>query len=104
MTQRELAARAGVHNTYISKLEKGEERPSQGLVDALAKALNAERIGLQLAAGYMPREFQEVISANKDIWKLLLLASQGRLSSQFEEKLKALLEREGRINVPVWLE
>ena len=40
-TQEEVAYRAGVHVTYLSRIERGVRNPSLKSVRAIAKALNA---------------------------------------------------------------
>lgn len=41
-SQEELAARAGIHPTYLSALECGKRNPSMGIFFSLAEALNVE--------------------------------------------------------------
>ncbi|MBI3832181.1 MAG: helix-turn-helix transcriptional regulator [Planctomycetes bacterium] len=41
LSQRELAVRAGVHLTYISRLERAEAAPGLDLMQKLSKALEA---------------------------------------------------------------
>ena len=104
LSQRELASRVGVHHTYISKIEAGKERPSQEKVKAIAQALETDTIRLELAAGYLPAEFARVVAQKPEIRRLLELAACGRLSESAYQTLKELLDREDRVNVPVWLE
>jgi transcriptional regulator with XRE-family HTH domain len=104
MSQRELARRAGVHNTYISKIESGKERPSQESARAIARALDADPVRLELAAGYFPPEFARAASERPEIRRFLELAAQGRLSEGAYRALRELLEKEDRVTVPVWLE
>ncbi len=42
MTQETLAARAGLHTTYISVLERGHQVPSLLTLERLAKGLNVD--------------------------------------------------------------
>lgn len=102
-SQRELAAAAGLHHTYISKLENGQEKPSRGAVLKLAEVLEADASELQLAAGHMPVEFVRVLRENNDLQRLLRLASEHRLSERGYSKLRDILQEEDRVNVPVWL-
>lgn len=41
-TQEELAAKAGIERAYISRIERGLENPTVGLLARLAKALKAD--------------------------------------------------------------
>jgi transcriptional regulator with XRE-family HTH domain len=104
LSQRELARRVGVHYSYVSKIESGEERPSQDKVRAIAKALETDPVRLELAAGYFPPEFARMVSEKPEIRRLLELAVQGRLSEGVYQELRELLAREDRVTVPVWLD
>jgi len=42
ISQENLAVDAGVDRTYVSRLERGLENPTVGVLERLAKALNAE--------------------------------------------------------------
>src|SRR5439155_399618 len=59
LTIRQLAAAAGVHHTYISKLERGDRQaPEEAIVEALAAALDAtpsQLDQLRWRAGLAPR-------------------------------------------------
>ena len=59
LTVRELAAAAGVHHTYVSKLERGDRQaPDDAVVEALAAALGATPAQLdqmRWRAGLTPR-------------------------------------------------
>lgn len=103
-SQKQLAEAAGVHPSYISKLEKGEEKPGRGLIETLARVLEADSMSLVLAAGHIPREFISAISESEELKRLLGLASRGRLSSEFYSKLSDLLDKEDKVNMPVWLD
>lgn len=48
-TQEELASRAGLHSTYLSDLERGQQTPTVDLVNRLARAL-----GVTLAEFFAP--------------------------------------------------
>ena len=104
LSQRQIAEAISVHPSYISKLEKGQEKPARELVETLARALDADPLQLVLAAAHVPREFAGAIAEHKELQRLLGLASHGRLSEQFYAKLTELLDREDRVTVPVWLE
>ena len=103
LSQRELASKAGVHHTYISKLESGDERPSQEVIRSLAGALGLDRIGLELGAGYLPDEFVKVIAARAELRALLALAARNRLSDDAYRTLNEIAEKANKVNRPVWL-
>lgn len=42
LSQEELAARADVHQTYLSGVERGRRNPSVLILDRIAKALGAD--------------------------------------------------------------
>ena len=104
ISQRELASAAGLHHTYISKLENGQEKPSRRATLKLAAVLEADASEFQLAAGHMPVEFVQVLRENNDLQRLLRLASEHRLSEGAYSKLRDILREEDRVNVPVWLD
>lgn len=41
-SQEELAERADIHQTYLSGVEGGKRNPSVGVLERIAKALNAD--------------------------------------------------------------
>lgn len=42
LSQEELAHRSGVHQTYLSGVERGRRNPTIGLLDKIAAALEAD--------------------------------------------------------------
>ena len=42
LTQEDLAARAEIHQTYLSGVERGKRNPSLDVLERLAKALGAD--------------------------------------------------------------
>ena len=50
LSQERLAFRAGIHPTYLSRLERGEKSPTLDVVDALARALHIKPHMLIVAA------------------------------------------------------
>ena len=104
LSQRGLAKLIGKNHTYISKIESGKERPSSDVVVALAKALGADSAELQLAAGQLPHEYAEAIRERPEVRRLVDLAASGKLPERFYKKLDQFIEKEARVNVPVWLE
>jgi transcriptional regulator with XRE-family HTH domain len=51
---RELAARAGVSNPYLSQVERGLRRPSAEVLSQLADALHVSKALMYLRAGLLP--------------------------------------------------
>lgn len=57
MSLRDLGDAAGIHYSYVGKLEKGTAaNPSREVVRGLAIALNAPVDEFEMAAGYLPAE------------------------------------------------
>jgi len=50
LSQERLAFRAGIHPTYLSRLERGEKSPTLDVVDSLARALHIKPHVLLAAA------------------------------------------------------
>jgi two-component system, response regulator len=63
ISQEELAARAGLHRTYVSEVERGERNPSITSVEKLAQALQISITNLlePTRAGSGPREALEIL-------------------------------------------
>src|SRR5256714_6087587 len=59
ISQEELAARAGLHRTYVSEVERGERNPSIASVEKLARALEISITSLFDPA--LPREAVEIL-------------------------------------------
>ena len=51
MSQAELAARAGLHRTYVSDLERGARNPTVGSIQKIARALQVTVLELFERAG-----------------------------------------------------
>ena len=58
---RQVAERIGVQPSYLSQLERGNERPSEDTVVRLADELGIDRDLLLAMAGKVSTELQEVI-------------------------------------------
>jgi len=56
LSQRQLALKAGISNTEIWRLEKGERKPSLQTLNKLSLALNVPLHDLLAEAGYILRE------------------------------------------------
>ncbi|MCS7293887.1 MAG: helix-turn-helix transcriptional regulator [Dehalococcoidia bacterium] len=90
----ELARRAGLHYSYISRLEHGSRRPSLEAVERMVRALNLtaeECHALRVAAGYPP---ELPIPALADVFALLGdHGLSGDLRRAFSADLRALVDR-----------
>lgn len=53
LSQEELAARSGLHRTYVSQLERGQKSPSLAVIAGLARSL-------RVSAHEMVREAEEL--------------------------------------------
>ena len=42
MSQEELSDRSGVHQTYLSGVERGKRNPTVGVLEKIARALDAD--------------------------------------------------------------
>ncbi len=56
VSQRDLAASAGVNHTYVSHIEAGHLTPSAELVERMARRLDADSFELCVLAGKLPTE------------------------------------------------
>jgi two-component system response regulator len=61
MSQEELAARAGLHRTYISDVERGVRNPSIASIEKLAQALKLSISALFKRAGKNGRQSSDVL-------------------------------------------
>jgi two-component system, response regulator len=61
MSQEELAARAGLHRTYISDVERGVRNPSIASIEKLAEALKLSISALFERAGKNSRQSSDVL-------------------------------------------
>ena len=73
LSQRELAARAGIDFTYLSKIENGRvDPPGEATLRALAVALGAEVEDLFARARKMPRDLKQLVAQGSPEKALLL--------------------------------
>ena len=87
LTQAELAKKAGVSTTSISRLERGERYPSARTLPKLAKALGMNKIELFIHANYLSKpvstkEMEEVTQIIKLDPKVLFELSKEPLKTQ----------------------
>jgi transcriptional regulator with XRE-family HTH domain len=61
-----LAPELGISYTYLSKLENLEIRPSEELVDRIARYFKYDRDRLLLSAGKVPPEVLNILRENPD--------------------------------------
>jgi transcriptional regulator with XRE-family HTH domain len=83
MSQSELARRAGVHHTLVSRLESGARSPSRKVVARLIRVLAGDdselAARLLAAAGYAPFAIAGQ-SGVREVWELLALLNNQRLA------------------------
>ncbi len=71
LSQRELADRAGIDFSYLSKLENDRMAPpSARTIRVLAELLDADTDELSVLAGKIPEDLVDVLSRNPDAVKL----------------------------------
>ena len=59
LTLRELAARSGVSQSHLARIERGERFPSGHILRKIAKPLDLDESLLMTIAGYLPPESSE---------------------------------------------
>jgi HTH-type transcriptional regulator, competence development regulator len=64
MTQRELADAAGIKVPYVSKIEADKETPTEEKIIKLAQVLGLDADELTLAAGRMPADVMDRLTAD----------------------------------------
>lgn len=91
MSQRELATRAGIDFTYLSKIENARmEPPSEKVILKVAEALDADPDELVLLAGKIPSDI--VGSIDADMVKMLRRSTNGDFKSM-EDYRRVLANR-----------
>ncbi|MEN1990255.1 helix-turn-helix domain-containing protein [Paenibacillus hubeiensis] len=72
-TQEELAEKAKMNPTYLSKLERGQliTPPSEEVMFALAEALEEDPYELMVKAGRVPSEFIYLILNDENVYRYL---------------------------------
>jgi len=94
LSQRDLAAQAGIDFTYLSKIENARmEPPSERVILNMAEALDADPDELVLLAGKIPSDLAEYIDA--DMVKMLRRSTDGDFRSK-EDYRRALGDRQNR--------
>lgn len=91
ITQRDLAEKAGVDFTYISKMENGQLKnfPSVDTIIKIADILNTDADNLILLAKKVPETFRETIV--DDELAVALLRKMPSMTPEKKEKLRDLI-------------
>lgn len=72
LTQADLAKRASMKVPYLSKIENNRvEPPSEEIIRSLASILEVDPYDLSFHAGKVPKDFNEMILKNKEIFLYL---------------------------------
>jgi len=97
LTQRQLAERAGLNFTYVSKIENDrlEHTPSIRAIQDLARALQVDELELMDAANKVP-PLLEAIARDKDALRFFRRATQTVTSPEGWRDLFNYLERKGQ--------
>lgn len=91
MTQRELAAKANIDYTYISKIENHkEDPPSDETIEQMALALDYDPYEMLLEANRIPNDFKKLILSDKNIFAFLKVAD--KLNYKQWQGIKKILE------------
>ena len=98
LSQRDLAQRAGIDFTYLSKIENGRvDPPGEETMRALAVALGAEAEDLLARARKMPRDLKRLVAQGSPEKALLLrrIAQTPMTADRVERMLRLLDEETG---------
>lgn len=83
---REVAKKAGIQPTYLSKIEREEVGPpSEGIINKIAAVLGMDVNGLMLAAGKMPDDLRRALMIRPDIATQLIDAMKDDSSQAIKE-------------------
>ena len=97
LTQRDLAAKIGVSDTYISKVENGNlhfgDFPSEKFIHKLADALDADEEELLLLADKVPAKIRKRVRQRPDAFRTL-----ASLDDKSLDRLLATVKRDGKRN------
>ena len=95
LSQRELAQRAGIDFTYLSKIENGRvDPPGEQTMRALAAALGADAETLLARARKLPRDLKHLVAQGSPEKALLLrrIATTPMTAERVERMLRLLDE------------
>ena len=98
LSQRELAAQAGIDFTYLSKIENGRvDPPGEATMRAIARALGVDAEDLLARARKMPRDLKRLVAQGTPEKALLLRRiAQTPLTPERVERMLRMLEEDGR--------
>ncbi len=97
LSQNQLAQRAGLNHSYISRLESGGRGdPSRVVVEQFVGALGLDASGrdadeLRMAAGFLPVDPAHLLTGETSLAKLAVLLDDTRLPDQSRSTLRRLL-------------
>ncbi len=97
LSQNQLAQRAGLNHSYISRLESGGRGdPSRVVVEQFVGALGLDASGrdadeLRMAAGFLPVDPAHLLTGETSLAKLAVLLEDTRLPDQSRSTLRRLL-------------
>src|SRR5579864_234081 len=94
-TQRQLAEKAGVDFTYLSKIENGrlEHTPSIKTLRDLAQALEVDELELMQAANKVPSALEPLVK-NQDALRFFQRAAREIKTAEGWQDLQAYLDRQ----------
>jgi transcriptional regulator with XRE-family HTH domain len=94
VSQSKLAERAEFDHSYVSRLEGGARMPTRDAVDRLGDAMDlseGERDMLLAAAGFLPRDFAKILSAEPVLGEVFYLLSDEELPAEYRENMRQVL-------------
>lgn len=97
LSQNQLAQRAGLNHSYISRLESGGRGdPSRVVVEQFVGALGLDASGrdaddLRMAAGFLPTDPAHLLTGETSLAKLAALLEDTRLPDPSRSTLRRLL-------------
>ena len=95
---RKFAEKVGKTPTYISKIERDEldTKPSEELVERIAKELGADFNELIILAGRIPSELPDIINQRPREMAALLRTASKMKPKELEKLLNSLKNKEGK--------
>ena len=94
VSQSKLAERAEFDHSYVSRLEGGARMPTRDAVDRLGDAMDlseGERDMLLAAAGFLPRDFAKILSAEPVLGEVFYLLSDEQIPAEYRENMRQVL-------------